>query len=244
MSTKEFVMKNWILAIVGVASTVALGSCGSSKQPPEWSRDYEYQQWLAQKRASDQESRYESDHTGPRREQEYARQPKAVLRESNPVMDYAMEESEHLRSFGSATGYNENAVYDQAIIFAQNRMSVLLESEISSAAKNYVRNASVNFDNKSESDFQELAKRFAINTTKNAPVVKHCIYDLDNGQVKVYVCLEVRQGKRELSKQLANELSREGIMGLEFDSERFAKETEAELRDYRDRLSKSADEGE
>lgn len=55
----------------------------------------------------------------------------------------ALAESDCLRSFGEATGFVENAVMDQAILGAQERMSVLLRSEIETAASNYARSDNV-----------------------------------------------------------------------------------------------------
>lgn len=229
-------MKTKLMAIVCIASAIALGSCASKKQPVAGAGDYEYQQWLAQKRATEQGTPRYAESAAPARNQQYAQQPKAVLRESNPTIDYALAESDHLRSFGSATGYIESVLYDQAIMSAQERMSVLLQSELSSVAQNYVRNANANLDNTSATLYESVTKRFAINTAKDIKVAKYSVYDLDNGQVRVFICIEAKPDNRTLSTQLANELSREGFLGLQFDRDRFIKQNEAGLQEYRERL--------
>lgn len=243
MSIIELAMKTNLMAIVCIASAIALGSCASKKQPVAGAGDYEYQQWLAQKRASQQGGGYyaEREAPAPGRTQNYAQQPKAVLRESNPTIDYALAESDHLRSFGSATGYIESVLYDQAIMSAQERMSVLLQSELSSVAQNYVRNANSNLDNTSATLYESVAKRFAINTSKDIKVAKYSVYDLDNGQVRVFICIEAKPDNHTLSTQLANELSREGFLGLQFDRDRFIKQNEAGLQEYRQRLFQSTE---
>lgn len=127
---------------------------------------------------------------------------------------------------------------------AQERMAALLKSELTSGAKNYTRNANVNLDNTGAELFENVSQRLVINASKNARLLKRSVYDLDNGQVQIFVCIEVRPDNKALAKQLANELSREGFLGLQFDRDRFAAETEASLMEYRQRLKDEAAEGE
>lgn len=243
-------MKTNLFAIVGIASALAFASCSPKTQPVAGAGDYEYQQWLAQKRASERGTTNYPQQVAQaptqtqqyaQQPQQYAQQPKAVLRESNPTIDYALEESNHLRSFGSATGYIESVLYDQAIISAQERMSVLLQSELASVASNYLRNANKNLDNTSATLYESVTKRFAINTSKDVRIAKYSVYDLDNGQVRVYVCIETKPDNHALSTQLANELSHEGFLGLQFDRDRFIKENEQGLKEYRERLFQSSE---
>lgn len=230
--------------------TLTLASCGSSKQPVAGAGDYEYMQFLAQKRAQAESRLQDSSNQAsaqsntavqnqnqrPVEGQQAAVRPKRTLRDEEPTVEMALAESDCLRSFGEATGFVENAVMDQAILGAQERMSVLLRSEIETAASNYARNANLNMDNTSASIYESVARRFSVNASKNSRIIKRSVYDLDNGQVQIYVCIETRKDDTNLSKELANELSREGFLGLQFDRDRFAAQNEERLKEYRAQL--------
>lgn len=237
-------MKTNLIPFIAATLSLALSSCGYSRMPVAGAGDYQYQQYLAQQRALENGRPSAPSPAEPVEAQQYSKRPKAVLREENPTMALAFEKSDHLRSFGQATGFVESSVMDHAIIVAQERMSVLLRSSIESAASNYTRNANVNLDNTGATLFESVAKRFSINISKNARIIKHSVYDLDNGQVTIYVCIESQQTDNALSKQLANELSREGFLGLQFDRDRFAAQSMEGLNEYRKSLSKEAETSE
>ncbi|MEZ3576192.1 MAG: hypothetical protein K1W01_01725 [Muribaculaceae bacterium] len=238
-------MKTTLISLIAAAvASIILSSCGSSKQPVAGAGDYQYQQFLAQQRAQGQHQSVEPSQAEPSEAQQYAKRPKRTLRDEVPAVEFALEKSSQLRSFGSATGFVENAVMDQAIMVAQERMSVLLKSALESAANNYVRNANVNLDNTGATLYESLTKRFSVNTSKSIRIVKRSVYDLDNGQIQIYVCIESRQSANALSKELANELSRDGFLGLQFDRQRFAAQVEEDLKEYKTKLNDAAEASE
>ncbi len=234
-------MKTNFIPFIAAVLVFLLSSCGASKQPVAGAGDYQYQQYLAQKRAADSGLAPAKEQTEPIEAQKYAKRPKRVLREEDPTVEFALAKSDHLRSYGDATGYVESAVMDQAIMVAQERMSVLLKSALESAASNYSRNANINLDNTAATLYENVTKRFSVNTSKNTKIVKRSIYDLDNGQVQIYVCIEVNPSDSSLSNKLANELNREGFLGLQFDRDRFAAQNEESLKEYRNMLNKAAE---
>ena len=94
----------------------------------------------------------------------------------------------------------------------------------------------------------ELAKRRRASVCNKLPngVVPGLgnLHDLDNGQIQIYVCIESRQSANALSKELANELSRDGFLGLQFDRQRFAAQVEEDLKEYKTKLNDAAEASE
>ena len=58
------------------------------------------------------------------------------------------------------------------------------------------------------------------------------------------MCIESRQSANALSKELANELSRDGFLGLQFDRQRFAAQVEEDLKEYKTKLNDAAEASE
>jgi lipoprotein len=239
-------MKTTLFTCAVAIAALSLTSCGSSKQPAAGAGDYQYQQFLAQQQKAAVETGRPAAPVSaePVEAQQYAQRPKRTLREEDATVLLALEKSDHLRSYGDAVGFVESAVMDQAIMVAQERMSVLLKSALESAASNYTRNGNINLDNTSATLYESVTSRFSVNVSKDSRIIKRSVYDLDNGQVQIYVCIETGLSDNNLSKKLANELSRDGFLGLQFDRDRFAKQNEQSLKEYREKLNQTAEEGE
>ena len=67
----------------------------------------------------------------------------------------------------------------------------------------------------------------------NTRVIETSIYDLSDGSVQVYVCIEMRNTTNEFSDKLKNELSRDGVIELEYDRERFMQKMSEGLERYK-----------
>lgn len=248
-------MKAHLILLLAAGASLPLCSCGSKKGPTAGVGDYQYQQFLAQQYQQYQQQGYQQPQVyqyqqnqgyqqqyqqpqqyQPSESQQSWRRPKRKLMEIEPAVKKALEQSDCLRSFGESSGFSVTGAIDQAMMVAQERMSVMLRSSLEAAAKNYVRNANINLDNTSATLYESIAKRFSINTSKNTRMIDYTPYELDNGQVMVMVCIEARSTDSAVAQQLTNELSRAGFLGLQFDRKRFEAETEAALGAYREEL--------
>ena len=68
-------------------------------------------------------------------------------------------------------------------------------------------------------------------------IIKTSIYDLADGQVQVYVCIEMKTDKDNFIKQLDNTLKQEDIIGIEADRERFIEKAKAGIEEYKQKNS-------
>ena len=71
-------------------------------------------------------------------------------------------------------------------------------------------------------------------------MLKRSVYDLSNGQIQIYVCIESNQSWSQIGGELANELSKEKILGLQFDRDRFAASMKQGLDEYKQKLDQQA----
>ena len=68
---------------------------------------------------------------------------------------------------------------------------------------------------------------------KNTRIIKNSIYDLTDGSIQVYVCLEMKTDTEELKKNLDNALDRDGVIELQYDRERFLDKMSEGLEEYK-----------
>lgn len=61
------------------------------------------------------------------------------------------------------------------------------------------------------------------------------MYDLSDGTIQVYVCIELRDGIEKTSQELADTLSNDEILGVDFNRQKFIDAMSQGLSDYKNR---------
>jgi hypothetical protein len=203
-------MKHLSVIVATIITVMVLGACASGKKTAQM--DYQYQQLLAQQQAM-------------LLAQQQQMQQSASLRVEEQCITLADDTTcVNLRQYGEGTGFIESAVMDLAIMSAQERMVNLLDARIQSVARKYVKEGQQNVDATGKSLFEQLTHRTAEGQCKDCRVIKRSIYDLPNGQIRVYVCLEMNKSKSQLSKNIANVLSENGLSEIKSNMLQFQKE--------------------
>lgn len=207
-----------ILTLIAAAVAVmALSSCSSSKNAAQ--SDYQYQQWLAQQNQQQYQQNQQS--------QSYA--PREVERQLDKCVVMALDQSAtNLRAYGDARGFNESAIRDLAVMTAQERMANSIKTSVATVAEKYTRTASKNVDASTEDIFEQLSKRVS-DATMTTRVINQSIYDTQNGQVHIYVCIEMNASKEDLCEKAVNVLSEGGIAGIQEHKNQFKQEMLSEL---------------
>ncbi len=77
--------------------------------------------------------------------------------------------------------------------------------------------------------------QFVDEEVKNTRIIKTSIYDRSDGSVQVYVCIEMRNSQKDFEQKLDNTLSREDIIGIQYDRDRFIEKVADGLKEYKER---------
>lgn len=197
------------------AISLLLAACGSSKNAVS---DYQYQQWKQQNQAQSELQR-----------------PSRTLRTEEPCIELAQSEGEYWREYGTATSYVEKVALNEAARDARNRLASRMKTAVEGAAQDYERNANQNLKKSAETLGEAVMTQFVSEEIKNTRIIKTSIYDLSDGSVQVYVCMEMGTNKGNFEKKLDNTLDRNGILEIEFDRERFVKKMSEGLEEYKKR---------
>lgn len=200
---------NYILTAIAVLPLLV--SCGASRKA---AADYEYQQWKQQQAQQQQ-------------------RPTRQLRTLEPCIALAQEQSENLRAYGTATSYVEKVALNEAERDARNRLAQMLKVAVEGAAQDYGQNANQNLKNTAGNIGESIMTQYVAEEVANTRIIKTSIYDLSDGSIQVYVCLEMQKGEKEFTEKLANELDRDGVLGLQYDRDRFMEKMAAGLEEYK-----------
>jgi hypothetical protein len=198
-------MKHLSVIVATIITVMVLGACASGKKTAQM--DYQYQQLLAQQQAMLLAQQQQAQ----QQVQQPVSQQQGALRVEEQCITLADDTTcVNLRQYGDATGFIESAVMDLAIMTAQERMINMLDARIKSQALKYVNVDQENVNASAQSQFEQETRRIAEGQCKDCRVIKRSIYDLPNGQIRVYVCLEMNKSKSQLSKNIADVLSESG----------------------------------
>ena len=189
-------------------------ACGSTKKMA--SSDYQYEQWKQQQEQAAMSQR-----------------PTRTLRTTEPCIELAQADSENIRAFGTATSYVEKTALNEAERDARNRLAAMMKVAVEGAAQDYEQNANQNLNKTAGSIGESVMTQFVAEEIKNTRILKTSIYDLSDGSIQVYVCLEIQSDKNNFSQNLENVLDREGLIELQYDRDRFVQKMAEGLEDYK-----------
>ena len=189
-------------------------ACGSTKKMA--SSDYQYEQWKQQQEQAAMSQR-----------------PTRTLRTTEPCIELAQADSENIRAFGTATSYVEKAALNEAERDARNRLAAMMKVAVEGAAQDYEQNANQNLKKTAGTIGESVMTQFVAEEIKNTRILKTSIYDLSDGSIQVYVCLEIQSDKNNFSQNLENVLDREGLIELQYDRDRFVQKMAEGRDDYK-----------
>lgn len=159
---------------------------------------------------------------------------KREMRPTEPCEECAWERD--LAAVGTATSYSEKVARNEAIRDARYELGRMMQVAVEGAAEDYLRNVTKNKKSTAESISEEINNQFYSECVKNSKVVKTTVYDLSDGQIQVYACVEVFASFDVLEKAAdiaKNTLSKDEELEVEFDKEKFKQGIKGQLQEYK-----------
>lgn len=221
-----------IISLFMIATTVVyISSCGSTRPAPS---SYNAQLQQSQNYPT-------QNYQAPKQEQmpQNAKTQTRVARPTEPCEALSWERD--FAAAGTATSYNEKVARNEAIRDARYELGRMMQVAVEGAAEDYLRNVSKNKKSTSETISEEINNQFFAECVKNSKVIKTSVYDLSDGQIQVYACVEVVAGFDVLEKAAEvaeNVLDRDGALEVEFDKENFKGKIKDGLQQYKESRSR------
>ncbi len=110
-----------------------------------------------------------------------------------------------------------------------------MQTAVEGARQFYNKDANINAKKMTEGDAQGIITQYIAGLCKNYRVIKTNLYDLSDGSVQCYVCIEMRSTKEELLDNVENALSKEELISVDYDKERFMNNIKQGLEDYKNK---------
>ena len=165
---------------------------------------------------------YYTDPSGIEKKNESAL--RETKRETRQVDILASEATDKLRAVGIGNDYDEKYARREAIRDAQATLAGYLQRAVLEIAKEYHQKKGVNQKKISEQTLKDYLETFISQKVSSVPVGLPEVYDLSDGSVKVYVCVELRTNTAEVLGETFDALKEKEILGVEYDKQQFIEE--------------------
>ena len=159
--------------------------------------------------------------------------PGRTLRTTEPCIELANAESESLRAYCTATSYVEKTALNEAERDARNRLGAMLKVAVEGAAQDYEMNGNKNNSKSAETIGEAVMTQFVSEEIKNTRIIKTDIYDLKDGSIQVYVCIEMKSNEDDMTDRLEKLLDNDDIIGIKYDREKFIEKMKSGLEEYK-----------
>lgn len=210
-------MKKVLLFSAVAIATFMMVGCKTAQVPNDYQAFLAYQQ---QMQKNEQTPQWETN------------QPKRQKREFDECITLATENSGSFRAYGEGKSFREGIAIENAEMDAVIRMVQQIQTAVEGARDRYRGSASKNLSTADEERIQSYIKQFVVGTT-GYRIIKTNLYDLSDGTVQCYVCIEQKINTDDMAKKLSNELSDDGVLGIEFNRDRFAASIKEDLEKYK-----------
>ena len=200
--------KTFFMAVLSAGLFV---SCGSSKKATS---DYQYEQWKAQQQSTPQ-------------------RPARTLRQLSRGEELALEDCDKWRALGTATSYVEKVARNEAQRDARNQLAQMMKVAVEGAAQDYEQNGQQNLKGSASALGEAVMSQFVNEEVANTRAIHFDVFDLADGSIQVYVCMEIRGSKSDFANRLSNTLERDKIIELQYDRDRFIKKMSEGLEEYK-----------
>lgn len=135
-------------------------------------------------------------------QQEQAARPSRTIRELDPCEELALEPSEYFRAAGTATAKDVSEAKSAASVDARNQLAQMIRVVVNGESQDYSKNTSNGSFTKSESIGEEILSQYVYQSVESTRPIKWSIYDLSNGSVMVYVCMEMTKKPEDFTTEL------------------------------------------
>lgn len=211
-------MKNYFFA-VSVVLACTLSSCGGSKQMANagyYNNPYpQQQQYVPQQQVKPQQQ---------------SMQELKTLK----VDELVAEETDKLRAVGIGNDPDENDARREALQAGQLELASLIETSVVALTQEYNQKNQVNGKKLKEEQRKELIE-FAVSQKISVKAIGTPDRFLTgDGSFQIYRCVELTVPTVEVLGDIHNELTREEVIGMDYDREKFIKDNMDRIQQLRE----------
>ncbi len=168
----------------------------------------------------------------------YAKKAQRVARVVDPCEELALNEGTHLRAVGTSKSSIEKVARSEALRDARTQLAQRMRVAVESVATDYAKSSNENSKEIAQTLSQSVTTQYFAQYVESSRPIKWSIYDLSDGRIEVYVCVEMLQSEDASLQNLINELNNDDLINSKPERDKIINELKKSLDSYREQLSK------
>lgn len=165
------------------------------------------------------------------------KQPTEKKRDLKEVEKLAATESANMRAVGIGNDFDLKYARREAIRDGQNTLAGFLETTIINLTKEYHKKATANTKKFSETNLEEYVETSVAQTISTRVVGTPETYDLSDGSIRVYVCVELSTPTKDVLSNVYDQMSQDEILGTDYDKTKFIEDNMNQLDQLREKAA-------
>lgn len=181
---------------------LTLTACGTSKSALESQNLLMQQQILALQQQQQQQQQQAAAVAQP----VVQPRPERKARDLDPCEELALEESQYYRATGTAVAKSESEAKSAAAADARNQLAQMVRVVVNGASQDHSKNTNINNKVTTQTVGEELMNQYVYQSLESTKPILWSVYDLSDGTVQVYVCMEMTKDPEEFSNEFQQRL--------------------------------------
>lgn len=169
----------------------------------------------------------------PQQQQQSATRQRRTV---DPTYTLAKQEGDRMRAAQSATAHLEDVALENAESAAAQALAARLQTAIMGVRERFNSTTQVNNQAMTEQTAKNHIKNYFAQKLAWVVIGEPSIYDNPNGTVTAYVCVELKTKTEDVLKEAYDNLTREGVIAVEYDKKKFVEENKEELKKLQQQL--------
>ena len=157
-------------------------------------------------------------------------------REVDPTYTLAKQEGDRMRAAQSATSHLEDVALENAENAAAQALASRLETAIIGVRERYNKNTQVNNKTMTEQNAENIIKSYFAQKISYVVIGEPSLYDNPDGTITAYVCVEMKTKTEDVLSETYDDLTREGVLAVDFDKKQFIEENKSELKKLQEQI--------
>jgi hypothetical protein len=163
-------------------------------------------------------------------------QPEAKKRETRKVDELAAKATTNLRAVGMGNDFDEKYARSEALRNGLATLASELQSSIVALTQEYHKKGVINQKKIAETSIEGMVETAVSQKVSTKLIGVPEVYDLSDGTVSVYVCVELVKPTDEVIGDVYDELTRDEVIGIDYDKQKFIKDNRERLEELRNQV--------
>lgn len=161
--------------------------------------------------------------------------PAMVKQKTREVDRLAAEETNKMRAVGVGNDYEEKEARREALNDAKNTLAGYIETAVLSLTQEYHKKTGMNKKKLSESQLEGVVETAVSQKVSTKPVGVPEIYNMADGSIQVYVCLELTKPNDQILSDVYEDLTKDQVIGVDYDKMKFIQDNKDRIKELREK---------